>query len=121
MAYITSTMSSPIVYTVYKTLAGKTRAVADSVRVEGGANVADKRTILTPKGVCTSVTEEQLELLKKHPLFNEHLKKGFVAIVETKYKEDAEKASSDLESKDGSAPKTPKDYEKKGKKPKVKK
>lgn len=122
MAYITSTLTTPVEYTLYKDLPGKARAVAASVRINGGANVADKRTIVTPQGVCTQVTDEQLELLRKHPLFKEHEKKGYVAVVETRYKEDAEKAAKDLQPKDGSAPKTPQDYEeKKAKKPKVKK
>lgn len=113
MPYITSTMSSAIAYCFYKTLPGGMRAVEREVLVKGGANVADKRTILTPKGVSTEVTEEELELLKKHPLFKEHLQKGFVTVVDTKYREEAEKAARSLEKKDASAPKTPDDYKQK--------
>lgn len=118
MAFITSTMSAPISYVFYKTLPGGMKTVAEEIKIKGGANVADKKTILTPRGVSTEVTEEQLALLKTHPIFKEHLKRGFVTVVETKYKEEAEKAAEDLEKKDASAPKTPADYKKK---PKVKK
>lgn len=118
MAFVTSTMSAPISYVFYKTLPGGMQAVAEEITIKGGANVADKKTILTPRGVSTELTDAQIEALKKHPIFREHLKNGFVTIVETKYKEKAEKAVKSLEKKDGSAPKTPADYKKK---PKVKK
>lgn len=94
------------------------KAEAEKITIKGGANVADKRTILTPRGVSTEVTDEQVEMLKKHPIFREHLKGGYVTIVETKYREEAEKVVDDMAKKDGSAPKTPADYKKK---PKIKK
>lgn len=113
MAFITSTMTSPIVYTVYKLLPGGMKTPAAEVLIKGGANAVDKKTLVTPEGVSTEVTDEELALLKAHPLFKEHLSRGFVKIVETKYREEAEKAVKDLEKKDGSAPKTLKDYKNK--------
>lgn len=120
--YIVSTLSAPVTYTFYGALSGNMKKVIKEITINGGANVANKRTLVTPSGVPTQVSADELEMLKKHPVFKKHEASGHVKIVNTGYQEEAEKAAKDMAEKDTSAPRTPKDYEKEGKKsPKTKK
>lgn len=113
MAFIYSTLSCPQRYTKFVPGAeGGIPREEGSVLIHGGANVAD-RAIITPRGVVTEVSDEELALLKENKLFNTHCENGFITI-ETK-KVDVEKVTPDMEARDGSAPLTPGDFEVEGK------
>ena len=109
MAYVTSRMAGGVDYAFYKKGANGINLVTETITINGGADVIDKRTLITPDGVVTSVTDEQLKKLKTHPLFNIHLQNGGLTIKDTE--KSANKAGEELE-KDKSSQITPEDYEK---------
>lgn len=86
------------------------------VLIKGGAGVANDR-IMTPHGVVTEITDEQHKLLVDNcPSFNRHLKNGYLKVLEKNPSAaDTKKVAADLES-DKSAPLTPEQLAKEGKK-----
>lgn len=78
------------------------------VLIKGGANVGGKG-LITPKGVVTHVSDEELEFLETVPAFQRHKAAGHITVVKSA-KPDAEKVAKDMTPKDKSAPKTPDDY-----------
>jgi len=107
MVYVYSTLTSAMVYTFYRKLDGVGNVVEHEVRIEGGANLADKN-VITPRGVMTAISEDDAALLKDHPVYKMHNANGFVTIEDRKY--DIERVVSDLTSKDASAPIVPQDF-----------
>ncbi len=91
--YIYSTLTAPVCYTTE----------AGDIVIAGGANVPDQN-LLTPYGKVTKVTDEQYEALKKHYLFQLHEENGYIRA--DKNKVDADKAASDMNGRDASAPDT---------------
>ena len=108
MAYITSKLQ-PTDYAFYKMGANKINVVVDTIHLNGGADVINKRSLYTPAGVVTEIDDERLEKLKSHPVFQTHLKEGYVEISGSE--KEAKKVEKDLE-KDKSSQITPEDYEK---------
>lgn len=110
MAFIVSTLSAPVEYTIYSShLAGNHPAVnrvVDKVVIDGYANLANNHFI-TNKCALTEVTDKQLELLKMNKVFQMHVNNGFLKIVETKTED-----TSNMEEVDNSAPLTPEKYTK---------
>lgn len=101
--YIFSTMSAPVDYNVYKTADNGASFLQKTIHIKGGANVVDTKVLHTPLGVCTSVSDEDYEILQTIPVFNIHLRNGFIKVLK-KNPADIEKAAADLEAKDLSAP-----------------
>lgn len=86
------------------------------VLIKGGANVQDKKTMMTPRGAATSVTVEELEALKADQSFMGFVDRGFMSIDEKgKHTHDADERGAELD-KDKSAQDTSDDYAKMGKK-----
>lgn len=92
--YVYSTLSSD---QDYGTKAGV-------VRIKGGANVSNKH-LLTPRGVVTEITEEQLDALQQHAVFQAHAKNGFLTVSLSERKVD--QMVRDMEKADKSAQETP--------------
>lgn len=113
MAYIASKLAAAVDYAFYTKGANKINVVTDTIHVNGGADVINKRSLETPQGVVTEIDDEKLDKLKSHPVFKKHVADGFITILANE--KDAKKAEKDLE-KDKSRQLTPDDYEKKGKK-----
>lgn len=107
MAYIYSTLSTDMDYASYAQNASDTPSIEKVIRINGGANIASKH-FLTPKGVMTSVTDDELTLLEANPVFQIHKENGFI-LVEKK-STDADAVAKNMKSKDKSAPVTPEDY-----------
>lgn len=105
--YVYSTLSSSQRYTAYDGNKDLPRA-QKSVLIKGGANVADKH-FQTPRGVVTQITEEQLAFLKKDPMFQRHVERGFITYDEKRV--DVEKVASNMEGRDTSSPLEPGDFE----------
>jgi hypothetical protein len=78
-----------------------------SVFIKGGTGVANDR-LITPQGVATEITEEDLAQLEQNPSFMQHKKDGFVTVRAKKA--EAEKVAADMNLKDESAPMTHSDY-----------
>lgn len=106
--FIYSTLTGAVKYNTYGNDEGAALPrVLRSVIIKGGANLADKN-LVTPKGVMTEITEEQLADLREIPVFQLHEKNGFIKI-ETANR-DVEKTVSDMQARDESAPLTPDDF-----------
>jgi hypothetical protein len=117
MPYVYSTSTCAGTYVEYqktppisenKSSPGYNRAVR-KVTINGGHGVATKH-LFTPKGVVTQVSDDDLEFLLKNSSFQRHVAAGFLTY--DKKKVEPEKKSASMAEKDGSAPLTPKDFEK---------
>lgn len=90
MAYIFSTLSSGVNF--------------GNVAIKGGAGVADRRTLVTPQGVVTKVTDSQLEQLQQNETFQRFVKNGVLTV--SKHSGDADKVASSMEQNNASKQKT---------------
>lgn len=111
MPYVYSTATSSIRYSEYKT-AKDVNTIVRSVTIAGGANVANKH-LITPLGVATRVTDDELEFLMKDLSFKKHLERGFMKIEKTK-KDPEVVVAKGMELRDASAPETPETLAAKG-------
>lgn len=110
-AYICSTVTSHIEIVEYDTTQGPLPKVVRKVNIMGGANLPPK-TLVTPKGVLTPVSAEDLAFLMQSKEFARQLKAGFMTVINGKSEDDLEAAVAGMQAKDGSAPKVSKDFEK---------
>lgn len=113
--YIYSTLAADMAYTIYKPEVSQNDNISiidRTVYVKGGSGVvAAKSTegnFYTPKGVMTSVSEEEFELLLQNKVFQMHVDNGHVS-YENKEKKVAD-VVKDLEEKEPSSPLTPDDF-----------
>lgn len=111
--YVYSTLTADVQYTNFRAgpnnvpsaipVAGKT-----GVFIKGGRGVASRgRSLITPLGVSTEVTDEQLTYLEGCVSFRKHRANGFIVVMQRDV--DPEKVAADMTEKDGSAPLTPAD------------
>lgn len=107
MAFVFSTLSNDNAYPIYKD-----GVKVKTILINGKANIANKN-LITPSGIMTTVSNEDLELLKGDENFMKQVKGGFMSF-ETK-KADVEEVAKDMTEKDKSAPMTKKDIEKENK------
>lgn len=112
MAYVLSKLANTQVYTKYVKGINNLNILQSQIEIKGGADVTNKN-LVTPEGVTTKVTDDELEILKQNPDFMRHVEKGHIKYF--KLNPNVEKEADKLE-KDKSAPLTPDDYEKQGKK-----
>lgn len=116
MFYVYSTATCPISYVSYlgnaSTDIGVIQKRADgskmAVTINGGHGVATKH-LVTPRGVVTEVSDEEMDFLLQDRLFKKHMNAGFMS-YDKKEVSPAKKAA-DMASKDGSAPLVPSDFE----------
>lgn len=106
--YIYSTLAADTRYAVYADTASDLPVVTRTVLVKGGAGVANKNFV-TPRGVMTEVTGEELEMLKANKVFQKHVQGGYISHDEKKA--DVEKVVSNMTGRDSSAPIVPQDYD----------
>lgn len=78
-----------------------------SVTIQGGANVPSK-SLVTPLGVVTKVSDEDYEFLKENRVFKLQIVNGNIKVHDREHK--VEKVVRDMTSKDGSSPLTPDDF-----------
>ena len=122
MPYVISSLSRDNTFAVYEKKSGNVLVIKKSILIKGGAHVADKKTLVTPNGVPTEVSKEDLEILKENYAFKKFLERGFMKIMESGSKFKAQDESEKMTEKDASAQITKEDYKKKGKKaPRTKK
>jgi hypothetical protein len=106
--FIYSTLTASQKYTQWKKGKADLSTRDKSVYIQGGSNVPDKH-LVTPRGVVTEVTADQLAVLESNPSFKRHKERGFIK-VERHKAETMEKAVSDMVQRDPSAPLVPDDY-----------
>lgn len=110
MPYVYSTLSQDVVYTNFVKSGNDLQIPHDEVRIRGGAHVIDEKTLVTPLGKRTEITDEQHEILKRNEVFKRHVKNGFIVVQDNRQK--AEKVAKEhMEAKDKSAQMTPEDFE----------
>jgi len=110
--YVYSTMSTDVAY-AYWVPSGQGTMIQDSARtvlIRGGAGVADAR-LITPQGVVTEVTDDQLEHLRKDEVFKLHERGGFVSVQSVSYDPPkVESVVADMTGRDEAAPLVPQDF-----------
>lgn len=124
MKYVLSTMTGGVCYAFYENgPAGGLPIERKSIRISGGAHLPNSTSpfgelsndpqgspMWTPAGVVTPVRDEDYEELKNHRLFQQHMKNGFLKIVDyditDNHKAVAKEAKS-LETADNSTQLTP--------------
>lgn len=116
MPHIVSTLASDVAYTGYiSNTDGGPNVPNRRVLVKGGHGVANQKHalangILTPDGVATKVTDEDLEFLKSNHHFQQHEKKGFVKVLKISPSSPAGVAKN-MEGADGARPLTNADFQ----------
>jgi hypothetical protein len=101
-----STLASDVAYTNHAKGGADLPVPLPPVTIKGGAGVANDR-IVTPRGVATYVTEEQVAYLRENEIFKLHEKNGFVMVSDTDA--DPDQAAADMTGRDNSAPLVPQD------------
>lgn len=107
--FIYSTLTSSTKYTRWEKKSSDLAKRNGSVLIQGGSNVAGKH-LVTPRGVVTQVTEEQLAILESNKQFQRHVERGYIKI-ERHEAPTIEKAVSDMTQRDPSAPLVPEDFD----------
>ncbi len=111
MAYVYSTLGQDMLYVNFVKGGNDFNLPVEEVLIKGGANVINKRTLITPLGIRTEITDKQHEILKRNGVFQLHVKNGFIVVQDVKEK--VEKViQREMQSKDDSAQMTHKDFEK---------
>ncbi len=103
MNYIYSTLSNDQNYTVWMTdpKSQKLPIQEKVIPIAGKANIANKVNLITPRGVLTTVDDDQLKALQSLDSFNRQVKGGWI-VVEKK-KADADEVAKNMKGKDKSA------------------
>lgn len=115
--YVYSTLSNTTNYAVYRPTKSQdpnsTPIIDRKISIRGGANVAPlpQFGIVTPQGVVTQISDEDMAILEQDYHFKEHCRLGFIKVE--KKEQPIEKSIASMEAKDQSAPKTPQDFEEK--------
>lgn len=112
MKYIYSTLSNDQNFVEWVTdpKAKKLPKQQKAILIAGKANVANKKNFITPKGVMTSVGDEEYKALAENSAFKRFLDRGYIT-VESK-KADIEAAVKNMKAKDKSAALTKQDVKK---------
>jgi hypothetical protein len=110
MPYVYSTATNDITYIEYYDPAteGALRTIKRKMTIRGGAGRPAKRTLITPYGLATEVSEEGLTWLEAQPAFQRHVATGFM--LTSKNKKDADVMAADMAQRDGSAQLVPNDF-----------
>lgn len=87
--------------------AGDQQSILRTVKVNGGHGVMNKN-FMTPLGVVTEVSDEDMDFLMKNTHFQLHMENGFIKV--DKKKQEPEKIAADMKRRDKSAPIVPSDY-----------
>jgi hypothetical protein len=109
--HVVSTLASHTDYADWVTHAGL-RSIQKKVTVKGGAGIALQgggQIVDTPYGVRTEVSDEDAAFLLANDHFKEHMKNGFVKIVNRPV--DPDDAAKSMATDDGSRPKNAGDVE----------
>jgi hypothetical protein len=104
--FVFSTLAADVAYTNHEAGGADLPIALPSVLIKGGAGVANDR-IVTPRGIATPVTEQELAYLRENAVFNLHEANGFILVSEAAG--DADIVAADMVGRDHSAPIVPQD------------
>jgi len=112
MPFIYSTLTCGNTFVIYapKPDPRALSRITKRIEIHGGHGVNTLKGLVTPQGVVTKVTDEELELLQTSSSFRRQCDAGYL-VVDNK-KVDPAKKAVDMNPKDESAPMTPKDFDK---------
>lgn len=110
MQYVYSTLTCDNDYAEW-VKNGDQQSIQRVVRINGGHGLMTKH-MLTPLGIVTEVSDEDLEFLERNDAFKLHVANGFITV--DKKKVDPEKAAANMKRRDKSSQIVPSDYEKGG-------
>lgn len=110
MAFILSKLANSQCYTKWATGPNGINQLVAEVKINGGADVINKKTLDTPNGVVTEVSDNDLDLLKQNHDFLQHLEKGYLTIIDSRISDDKAQEKAAAMTKDKSRQKTPKDF-----------
>lgn len=100
-AFVYSTLAGDQIYLNYKAGGGDLPVpVGTGVFIKGGTGVAGKKNLLTPRGVVTPITGEELAYLAENPLFALHKKNEFIVVEGSEM--DPERVASTMNNADPS-------------------
>jgi len=105
--FVYSTLTADNMYGPYTPGAADLPVRTAVVLIKGGANVVGKKHLITPRGVCTIITEEELTVCRQDPTFVLHEQNGFLAIESSQT--DADHVAANMTGRDESAPLVPED------------
>lgn len=106
--YVFSTIANDQKYQNYSLGAeGQMPIPTSFVYIKGGAGVANDR-LVTPLGVVTEISDDDLVELEKNGIFRLHRDAGFLIVRPRSA--DPEKVAGDMADNDKSAPLTPADF-----------
>lgn len=110
MPYVYSTLTCDNIYATYDNSGSNkdTPVLVSQILIKGGAGIATKH-LVTPLGIVTNVSDDDLEILKTNDDFKSHMENEFIKI--DKKKVDVEVAAADMASRDKSAPVVPEDID----------
>lgn len=114
-----STMTADVDYTFWDTSRvniGQNQVVERILRINGKANLANK-SLITPRGAVTRITDAEHDLLQSNPVFQAHLRNGFVTVED--YRADLNDVVSGMVPRDASAPMEMGDFDEKSPQPLV--
>ncbi|CAH0447399.1 hypothetical protein LMG10661_03465 [Ralstonia syzygii subsp. syzygii] len=108
MNYVYSTATCDTAYGVWTKGGGDLPIRARSIVIRGGTGVANKH-LITPRGVVTQVTDEELGILEQDDAFKRHVERGFIRVE--RMKADPEKVAADMNGRDAASPLVPADFD----------
>jgi hypothetical protein len=113
--FVCSKLASDNAYTCYAKDATGGKQLPRALRVvliHGKANVIDKKLLVTPQGVVTTITEDQLEDVRKFSAaFRRHEERGFLKILSRNPgQKEVDKIGGDMPLDTGSAQKVAEDF-----------
>jgi len=106
--YVYSTATNGIIYTKMTENNQGPAKIIRKVEIKGGHGVATVKNLHTPRGIVTSVTDDEMDFLLANESFKNHVERGFMSY--DKKEVAPEKKAKDMTQKDGSAPLTPADF-----------
>lgn len=112
--WVFSTLANDNAYTEYEKGGGDIPLATRSVLIKGGTGVTDAR-LVTPAGVATEVTPEELSLLEACTLFQLHKKNGFIKVEEGPerlHEDDIAERTAEMKTDDPSRQPITSDFEK---------
>lgn len=107
--YVYSTLTADNIYGTYTQGAADLPKRDKQVLIRGGANVAGRKHLITPRGVATRISDEQLAVCREDVTFLHHEKNGFLKVEAIQA--DADHVAADMEGRDLAAPLVPQDIE----------
>jgi hypothetical protein len=110
--YVFSTATTPVSFVEYSPhVANRVPTVKRKVIIKGGANRPTKH-LLTPRGIATEVSAEDMDFLSKDVKFQKMVKEGFMTFASDE--REIDRVVSDMKAKDNSAPGVAADFVKGG-------